>query len=501
MKRQGKTASRVLLLELDSLSLPFIKEHLDYLPNLRQLVESGSVVETDSSAGIASASVWPTFASGTWPGHHGHYFPFQWHAEKMRFYRPYRKAWNGALQYEPFWYRLAREGFECLVLDAVQCIPDAQSPCLEINDWSAQSSSRALTTDPELLKELRKRFGRNPIGAEVTVSKSRRQSARLLEQAIASLKQKTDALIWLGNSRSWQFYLASIQDVHRAGHNLWPIEGEFASDVPPGALLDVYKAMDASMARIVEAFSGDDTFILFFTLNGMAPNRAQNHFLPQLLRRLNHLYTHGERLLDVSSRRKGLMAVLRDKVPAPAQYWANHLLGEDVQDWVVNREYLGALDWRSTPSFAIPSGGEGFVRFNIRGRERRGMLSADSGEVEAYSAWLRERLLEVRASGTGEPLISEVIDLHDIYPGEKSGLLPDLALQWAPDRPCEEIVSPDVGTIRKRLTTGRGGNHTGASFALLTDKVRLSGAAESLDSITCYAGLVERLLLGRSNAA
>ena len=183
MHLQGKTASRVLLLELDSLSLPFIREHLPHLPNLARLIELGGVVETDSSAGIASASVWPTFATGRWPGHHGHYFPFQWHAGKMRFYRPYRKAWKGALQYQPFWYTLARQGIDCLVLDAVQCVPDAQSPCLEINDWSAQSSSRALATDREVLKELRRRFGRNPIGAEVTVTKSRRQTSRLTEQA------------------------------------------------------------------------------------------------------------------------------------------------------------------------------------------------------------------------------------------------------------------------------------------------------------------------------
>lgn len=494
MTTSPNPCSRVLLLELDSLSLPFIRDHLEQLPTLQSLLDAGGLVETESTAGVASASVWPTFATGSLPGQHGHYFPFQWHAEKMRFYRPYRKAWNGALLYEPFWYRLAREGIDCQVLDAVQCVPTADSPCLEINDWSAQSSGKALVTDPAVLKELRRRFGRHPIGPEIAVAKSRRQSEHLLDKALLSLKRKTDALIWLGTSRRWRFYLASIQDVHRAGHNLWPIDEAFASDVPPGSLLRIYQAMDKAMARILETFSDDRTIILFFTLNGMAPNRAQNHFLPQLLQRLNHLYTTGGKHTDVSTRRNGMMAFLRDAVPPSLQSRANRLLGEDIQDWVVNREYLGALDWEQTPSFPIPSGGEGFIRLNIKGRERLGCLPADGGKPESYTRWLRERLMDVRDADSGEPLIREVIDLHRLYPGERSQMLPDLALQWAPERPLTEITSPDIGRIRKRLTTGRGGNHTGDSFALLHQSALAAGVAANLECITGYAKIVEDLL-------
>ena len=91
--------SRVLLLELDSLSLDFVSAHLSSLPTLRSLLDGGGqLVETRSTADIASASVWPTFATGELPGVHGHYYPFQWHAGKMRFYRPYRRAWRGGLE-------------------------------------------------------------------------------------------------------------------------------------------------------------------------------------------------------------------------------------------------------------------------------------------------------------------------------------------------------------------------------------------------------------------
>ena len=72
------------------------------------------------------------------------------------------------------------------------------------------------------------------------------------------------------------------------------------------------------------------------------------------------------------------------------------MLGEDVQDWVVNREYLGALKWKKTPSIPIPSGGEGFIRLNLKGREKHGCLSQEGDEAESYASRLTEKLLDVR---------------------------------------------------------------------------------------------------------
>lgn len=491
---QSATGKRLLMLELDSLSLPFLRQHAEQLPTFRALLESGALVQTDTTADIASASVWPTFATGQLPGGHGHYFPFQWLAGEMRFCRSYAAAWKGALDYEPFWYALARRGVECIVLDAVQAVPHPNPPCLEINDWSAQSSGQPQASDPAVLAELRRRFGRRPIGMEITVAKSRRLSMSLQRQAIRSLRQKADAILWLGQARPWRFYLASIQDVHRAGHNLWPAAGEFASDVPEDALLNVYRVLDEQVGRILRAYDDGDTHIVLFTLNGMAPNRAQNHLLPQLLHRLNQLYLTGKRDRSVSRRRPGLMAALRDSLPARLQYSANRLLGERIQDWVVNREYTGGLDWTRTLSFAVPTGGEGLIRLNVRGRERAGALGPDGSCMTSYLEWLRERILAVRLSGSGKPLVSEFLLLRELYPGPRGDLLPDIALKWAPSAPANEIWSEDVGTICNRLTTGRGGNHTGEAFAFLAGTLNCSEQRGRLRHIRDYAPLASRLL-------
>jgi predicted AlkP superfamily phosphohydrolase/phosphomutase len=482
------------MLELDSLSLPFIQQHVGQLPTFGRLLESGGPVHTETTADIASASVWPTFASGVPPGGHGHYFPFQWHADDMRYYRDYAPDWRGALDYEPFWLDLARCGIDCMVLDAVQSVPSRHPRCLEINDWSAQSSGHAVASDRQLLAELQRRFGRRPIGMEVTVTKSRRLARSLQQRAIDSLQRKADAIIWLGQSRPWRFFLASIQDAHRAGHNLWPVQGEFASDAPPDALVSVYRALDERLGRMLSAFDDGDTHIVLFTLNGMGPNRAQNHLLPQILHRLNRLYLTGACERTVSRRRPGAMALLRDRLPPGVQYAANRLLGERVQDWVVNREFTGGLQWSQTPSFAVASGGEGLVRLNVSGRERKGMLGPDGNAIARYVGWLRERILQIRVAASGEPLVDRFLLLHDHFPGPRSQLLPDIALRWAPSCPATEICSDDIGTIRNRLKTGRGGNHTGESFACMTGTPECRAQAGGLRSITDYRALAARLL-------
>ncbi len=183
------------MIELDSVSWPFVRANLGSLPNFRRLLKEGALVETDGPAEITSASVWPTFASGKQLGHHGHYFPFQWHAEKMSFFRTNKKIWANSIDYEPFWYDLARNGIKCVILDATQVMEHSNSPCLEIINWSAQSCGQAFASDPLVLKELRRRFGHRPIGKEVPVPKTRHMAEAVRNRSIRAIEKKADAII------------------------------------------------------------------------------------------------------------------------------------------------------------------------------------------------------------------------------------------------------------------------------------------------------------------
>lgn len=458
---------RVVMLGFDALSLPFLQAHLDQLPTFRDLFNTATLVEPETTGRYFSATPWPTFASGKMVGEHGQYFPFQWDPKDLRHRRIPDPAWHGKLAFEPFWHPIARQGIDCTVLDVGFVLNSETAPCRQITNWSVQDTGAAAASDPALLAELRRRFGRRPIGIEVPVAKTRSHSAKIRDAMRKSLKCKTDAILWLMDRDKWRFFLTAYYETHRAGHNLWPVEGRFASQTDPDALCDVLIALDSEVARVLEHVSDERTTVILFALHGMAPNRAQDHFLQEIMARLNARYLSQRRAQNVKAQRTNAMAVLRKLVPPSWQFAIASLLGEDVQDWVVNRTLVGGLDWSRTPAFRLSSGGEGMLRLNIKGREAQGFFEPNGNELGDYVAWLKERLLEIRVKNTDQPLIRRILHPQDMFPGPRHDRLPDLLLEWAPDEPAEQIYSDHIGEIQERLLTGRGGNHDGGAFVLV----------------------------------
>ena len=492
--------SRLMMLGLDSISLPFVQENIRSLPTLASLLEQGTLRHLSSPATYLSASVWPTFLSGKQPGEHGQYFPFQWSAEHGLYRRIAGAQWTEEFADPPFWHDIAQSGVPTIALDIGHALCDERAPCLQITNWSYQSSGSARASDPEVLKELRKRFGRRPIGPEVPIPKTARQCAAIRNQQIAAVKAKADATLYLMR-KPWRLFVSGWYEVHRAGHNLWPIDSDFGSDASPDAMLAVYQETDRQLGRICAALDHDeaDTSLLVFALHGMEPNRAQDHFLPEILSRLNRIYLGEQPKRSRKPSNLNAMAFLRKALPATLQYRTASLLGERVQDWVVNRALTNGRAWERTPSFHLISGGEGLIRLNIKGRESPGFFDPASPELAAYVTWLRERLAAIEVCDTGEPLIEEIVDVDETFPGPRRRFLPDLILQWAPEAPDNRIRSPDIGEIEVSLATGRGGNHNDQAFVIAKGAEQFREAIGQVHHISELAGLAQRVAgVGRS---
>ena len=81
--------SRVLLVALDALEQSWFKRLLDEgrLPNLAAFIAESSAVDVSSDGATLHGTLWPTFAAGRGPGHHGRYFWNQWSSEEMKHIR------------------------------------------------------------------------------------------------------------------------------------------------------------------------------------------------------------------------------------------------------------------------------------------------------------------------------------------------------------------------------------------------------------------------------
>lgn len=493
---------RLLMLGLDAVSLPFIREHLDRLPVIASLLESGKVSELRSPASNLAASVWPTFLTGKPPGEHGQYFPFQWNARNCDYRRIADPRWSEEFDVEPFWHRIARAGIPTIAFDVAHTLHDGRAPCLQITNWSYQSSGDAKASDPAVLKDIRRQFGRRPIGPEVPVPKSARQCDAICGQLSAAVRAKADATLYL-MKKPWRLFVTGWYEAHRAGHNLWPVDGDFASDASPDAMLAIYEETDRQLGRVLADVEGSPTptSVLVFAVHGMEPNRAQDHFLTEILMRLNRLYL-GRASTAPSAKPSvfNFMAFLRQSLPPALQYRAASMLGERVQDWVVNRALTAGRIWQETPSLPILSGGEGLIRLNIKGRESPGFFEAGSAELANYTGWLRERLMKIQVADTGEPLVKKVSTVDELFPGPRQHFLPDLMVQWAPDEPVHRVISPDIGEIEVSLATGRGGNHNDSAWMIAKGDDAFLRAAVSVHDISGLGGIAEAYLVDAAKA-
>ena len=91
---------------------------------------------------------------------------------------------------------------------------------------------------------------------------------------------------------------------------------------------------------------------------------------------------------------------------------------------------------------------------------------------------------------TGLPLITEIVEFADRFPGPKLPFLPDLALTWNPEECAETIQSADIGVLHGKLTTGRGGNHTAESFSVFfggRPNPKMSAQVDHIADLGVYA--------------
>ena len=77
---------------------------------------------------------------------------------------------------------------------------------------------------------------------------------------------------------------------------------------------------------------------------------------------------------DSVTGQRGVMRTLRESLPAGLQNAIARAVPVAVRDMVVSRQISEGHDWNGTPGIALLADLNGYLRWNLRGRERQGML-------------------------------------------------------------------------------------------------------------------------------
>jgi predicted AlkP superfamily phosphohydrolase/phosphomutase len=411
------------------------------LPVLAGLRARGASVTAETVGGVFEEAVWPTVFSGMRLGDHTsqHFVHFEPATHGLRIEREPQAL-------EPFWLHLPDRGREVLAVDVPQIHPHPDSQAAEVCCWSAWSAPHRPVASPRsLLSELGSTGTAgwlHEFDALPSLDDERRFSAR----STAAVVDRSRRVAPLAASR--RVACLGLHELHGIAHVLghhwlddhphrpWPRE--------PELITAVYEAADEALRPFVE---DPNTNVVVIAAQGFEPARSSNPVLDGLLERAGLSVPAGPADGEDGQRSRRLdpMRLLRAWLPAELrERLAVRVLPQSVQERLMAQQFRDHLDWARTRAFTVPSWTTGYLRINLAGRERFGIVPP-----EAYGpllAELTELLGGLVDASTGAPMVAEVIPMRDRFPGRGADDLSDLAVVWAPDRPVRRVSHPRLGT-------------------------------------------------------
>jgi predicted AlkP superfamily phosphohydrolase/phosphomutase len=456
---------------LDAASLPLTERLLDEgrLPALAALRERGRWMSLETPAEHFASGMYQPLYSGVDLREHGIYFPYQWSAGEQRL----RHVQHFPAP-EPVWERVARDGGRALVVDPYESRPPGVKGVDYLSGWQFvnRATLERSSVPPGLHRSLARRHGRAPIVEEVFGRPTARGLRRIRRHFAAGPRRVADAITELLGQNAYDLVWVSFPVVHLGGHQLWDpgavLRGGSERVVPKDLedpLPAIYSAVDLALERVLTVLPRDADIVVLSPV-GMGPNTSRSDLLPGMLEAVlaGGSATAGSRRAEGGSWiwrvRGGIRTALRATL-------ARALPDRQLLDLTARLE-LGRIDWRRTRAFPVPTAHQGYVRLNVRGRERDGVV--DPADAPALLDEISAGLSSFHDLN-GAPCVAGVDRVADVV-GEGPGLavLPDLVVRWSeqPSARLAGVSSPLYGEVRRRGGgTGRSGNHFSDAWVLL----------------------------------
>jgi predicted AlkP superfamily phosphohydrolase/phosphomutase len=448
----------ICVLQFDAASVGALERLLaaGRLPNLAAMIRDGRRVELETPAVDFAAGAFYTLYSGVELGDHGIFYPFQWSAAEQR------ARYATAFEAPPaVWERLARSGMRTLAIDPYESRPPEHAEGVFVCGWGF--ADRVVlprwSRPPGAGRHFERLHGRGPSATEIfgrprvaDLLALRRKllaaPARIATLAEQLLARERFDLAWL-----------TFSAAHLAGHQFWDLSQLDESALQPSdralltsALDDVYVAVDEAFGRIAAALpSGSDLIVT--SAVGMDVNTSRADLLPEMLAAV---LSGG----PLDSGAAGAIWRLRAAMPSRMRSAVANALPDRVALELTARLELRGIDWGATRAFAHPADNQGYVRLNLQGREREGIV--DPATVDELLDEIAAGLASFEDAGGG-PAVDSVVRTAALYPGAHANRLPDLAVRWSehPATRLTELHSPHFGTVRRHGSgSGRSGNHT-----------------------------------------
>jgi predicted AlkP superfamily phosphohydrolase/phosphomutase len=465
------------------------------LPNIARLREQSAYCALSGPDLYLSEQAWTLVTTGCESSRTGYWS--RWKFDP----RTYEIRDTGAYDFAKFlpFYALGSE-YRCAIFDVPQTRISNRVNGVQVVAWGARSARTATLSDPPgLLDELVGRHGRHPAFDRDHASYWNPVAIAWLERALRTgIARRTAICLDLLRREKWDLFFTVFGETHSAGHFLWHLSQEhplhrWKRTVAGDPLLRVFRAVDRAIGEILAA--RPDADVLLLAPEGMEANSVDlpsTAFLPELLYRLScgraGMAAGGDgappsigippalgwyrQLYSLRSDSHPVRRRLRRWLPIEISGWWERISSPGPGP--AHPDSFGALFhqppiwyshvWHEMKAFALPSIAHGYIRINVRGRERDGLVS--QADYARFCDELSGHLHALRDARSGAPIVQEIVRTRESAL-ESGAHLPDadLVVFYHPSA-LDVVDSPGFGRIGP-MPFARTGGHTNRGFAMI----------------------------------
>lgn len=267
---------------------------------------------------------------------------------------------------------------------------------------------------------------------------------------------------------------------HTAGHSLWHLGLDYPlndSDESEQGVRDIYIRSDELIGKLMDD-ADDSTTIAVFSIHGMQANVMDVSSMLLLPESMYRWAFPGEMALGDPDKfyqdgldynfplhwKYEMWRRLSDKAGHKLESPDEQIARQDLLDWMPANWYRTV--WSQMSAFALPSYSDGYIRINLEGRERDGMISAE--QYDDYCDQLASQVSQLKDGRSGQSVVKNIVRTRTSKQLGQSGLPDaDLIVQWNDQQPFDSVRDENAGLIGP-VPYFRTGGHRPYGFALFS---------------------------------
>jgi predicted AlkP superfamily phosphohydrolase/phosphomutase len=336
------------------------------------------------------------------------------------------------------------------VVDVPVCKLDRDINGVHVVNWFThfKTIEGFVTAPARLAADIEAKYGLDPVPNCDAIDHSPEGRERFIEALLARTAHRTDFVLDLLASNSYELVAVAYSESHCVGHQCYDLHLA-SGDAHDNPFMRVYRAIDNAVDRLLRACP-DGCAVVLLASHGIGPQFDGNHLAARLVRKVDQQLDGfrpiplSRRMLDCieANRLRRLLGPVSRLLPAPMSRRAH------------------ARAFTITNSNAALG-----IRVNLVGREPAGLV--EEADYERYLDALQLKLMTTRRPEDDSPAFTAATRPTKLYRTDpRHNRLPDLMLSWDRSRGYTALEVPGVARISGHPTTVRTGDHRESGLAV-----------------------------------